>query len=412
MTSKYLARILVGTFRFILPVVLLIGGVFGAITLIRMKPDVPRTEREARPTLVETVVPTVQDETIMLTAYGSVEPFRTTVIRPQVSGVVFEQNPKLLRGGVLDEGELLVAIDPRDYIATVEQEKAAVARASFELKLEEGRQIVAKREWKLLDESIEKNPLSEELALRRPHLAEKTAALAAAEARLTKAEVDLERTKLIAPFPSLVLEETTDEGQLLLSQNPIATLVCTDEFHIELSIPLSQLADIRFRGPDGEPGSKAWVGRELGTDEKEHVGFVLQRIGNIDRTGRMARVLVAVRDPLHLKEDASVEGLSPLLIGEYVRVRIEGPEIRGAVRISRRALREGSRVWVKDRDSRLAIRRVEVRWGDDDSVLLRNSFEEGDEIITSALAAAVPGLLLESVDERLPAADDTESTDR
>ena len=66
------------------------------------------------------------------------------------------QNERLLRGVTLAEGDLLVEIDPRDYEAILEQEKASLARALFDLKVEEGRQVVARREWGLLKGSIEK----------------------------------------------------------------------------------------------------------------------------------------------------------------------------------------------------------------------------------------------------------------
>ena len=64
------------------------------------------------------------------------------------------------------------------------------------------------------------------------------------------------------------------------------------------------------------------------------------------------------------------------------------------VAVPRAALREGARVWVMDRESRLAVRPVERVFSDSTRVFVRNGFEPGDRIITSTLQVSVPGLPL------------------
>ena len=92
--------------------------------------------------------------------------------------------PLLVIGETLDQGAALLQIDPRDYRVAMDEQRAALAKAEFDLKMELGNQAVAKREWSLLNPSAgEVNTLSRQLALRRPHLKEKRMALAAAKSR-------------------------------------------------------------------------------------------------------------------------------------------------------------------------------------------------------------------------------------
>jgi len=386
------ARIVVGTFRALLPLVILAAGTLGAITLIRNRPEVPRVEREAGPTPVQVQPVDPGPEAIRVQGFGTVQPYREVVVRPQVGGLVVEQNEDLLRGEILDEGERILRIDPRDYRYSVEQEKAAVTRAEFELKVEQGRQVVARREWSLLDDTVEKNELSDELALRKPHLAEKKAALEAAKSRLERAKLDLERTEIVSPFRALVVDESVDVGQLVEPQTRIARLVDASEFHVQVSLPAADLEWIRFPDRDGR-GSPARVHRDKG-DGRSIVfeGSVVQLVGDVDPVGRMARVLVSVEDPLGLDADEPLH--APLLLGEYVRVEIEGPTLESVVRVPRSAVHPGDVVWVMDREDRLAFRAIDVVFGNVESVLVRDTFEPGDALITSALGAPVPGLRL------------------
>lgn len=393
MSSSKLAYFAVGAFRLALPLIILFVGVFGAIALIKARPEVPRVDREARPVYVETMPIEVSDKTIELTAYGTVQAHRTLVVRPQVSGLVVEQSPDLIRGGILPEGELMVRIDPRDYEYVIDQEAAALERASFDLTLEKGRQVVASREWSLLDGSFQKHELSEELALRKPHLKEKESALLAAQSRLDRAKLDLDRTEIRAPFPALVIEESVEVGQLVMQQSAIATIVGVRDFHIQASIPIDRLAWVQLPSEDRPQGSRVSISRELGTSSSQEVeGHVVRLLGDVDPTGRMARVLIQVDDPLGLLDDESER--SALLLGEYVRLGIQGPALADVVALPRRVLRDGNRVWVMTRDSDLAVRSVDILYGNDETVYVRNAFAAGDEVITSALGAAVPGTAL------------------
>ena len=405
-------------FRFGLPLLILIVGMLGARALIASRPPVPRVDREAAPTLVEVITVHTQDEQAVLQAYGTVRAHRELTLFPRVEGYVIAQHDDLIDGGLVRAGEVLLKIDPQDYRLAVDTERGNLARAEFELQVEQGNQVVAHQEWDLLEPSIETSEMGRLLALRQPHLKEKRAVVDAARSRLAQAELDLTRTAVSAPCNALVLKEAVEIGQLVNARSAVATLVCTDAFRVEVSVSLNELGWVEFPDtaqsqssehlPDvTTKGSAVRILRDLGNGESvQWTGWVERLLGDVTENGRMARVLVLVPDPLGLKP--SEEPRSSLLLGEYVRVEILGPTLPQAIVLPRSSLREEERVWVYNVQGKLEIRQVEVALRRRDSVLIQAGLADGDRVVTSSLPAALPGMRLQVVEAELasPRADE------
>jgi hypothetical protein len=113
-------------------------------------------------------------------------------------------------------------------------------------------------------------------------------------------------------------------------------------------------------------------------------------LGDLETEGRMARILVEVKDPLGLKAKGKYQ--LPLLIGEYVRIEIEGRELQNVYRIPRSALRDDANIWIASDDGKLEIRSVKTLWRDAQTVLLGEDLEPGSRLIVSNLAAPVNGM--------------------
>ena len=384
--------------RVVLPLLVIGLALLAAQALMFFGPTVPKASRAVKPTFVEVLTARVQDERAVIVAYGTVLGHRRLIVQPEISGRVVKLNPRVVIGGTLNKGAALLQIDPRDYRVAVDEQRAFLAKAEFDLKVELGNQAVAKREWSLLNPSAgEVNALSRQLALRRPHLKEKRIALVAAKSRLRKAQLNLQRTILRAPFNALALNESVEMGQLINTQSSVATLVGTDEFRVQVSVPIQQLEWISFPGAGHSQGASVRVIRERGSGEPvvRH-GTVVELLGDVTQNGRMARVMVSIADPLELEKPARVR--RPLLLGEYVRVEIEGPELHDVLVVPRDVIREGTRVWVKNAENQLEVRPVEVVLSRKDTVLISQGLRDGEEIITSQVPAAIPGLLLQTVD--------------
>ncbi|CAN2040474.1 hypothetical protein GMMP15_1790001 [Candidatus Magnetomoraceae bacterium gMMP-15] len=138
---------------------------------------------------------------------GTVISAQEVGLQTQVSGRILKISSKLIPGGRFKKGEELLRIDDRDYKIAIDIQKASVAQAFMEFKTEKGRQSIASEEWNLLGSEIESTKEERELALRKPQLENARAAVDSAKSSLKKAELDLKRTVIKAPFNSLVKDK-------------------------------------------------------------------------------------------------------------------------------------------------------------------------------------------------------------
>ncbi|MCH2161938.1 MAG: efflux RND transporter periplasmic adaptor subunit [Phycisphaerales bacterium] len=384
-------RILASLLRLLLPLAVIALAIWFAVGLIRTRPVPPRMELPPRTTIVETLVPEPTTERLEIIAYGTVEPKQRLVLQPQVGGQVIELNDALAKGGRVSEGEVLYRIDPRDYELAVQQRLADVASAEVALQKEHALQVVAEREWELLGDSVATTESGRQLARREPQRLQAEANLAAAEGRLSLAKLNLERTTMRAPFNAIVIEDMIEIGQVIAPLAPTATLVGTDTYDVIVSIPLEDLAWIMADEEDPTKNSPARVILELGDGHAISRDARVDRIaGEVERAGRLAKVIVEVAEPL-----ASDNARSQLLLGSYVRVQIEGPEVEDVYVLPRAVMHENDTIRIMDNEGQLAIRTVDVVVGRPETVLVRAFLQPGEEIIASPLSVAIPGMLME-----------------
>ena len=386
-------RAAVSVIRFMLPVIVIAAAGYGSFILIGARPTPERVDVPQRATVVETMQPTLIDDRIRVTGFGTVEAHRLLRIQSQVSGEVLAVNDALMSGGFVSAGDMLLKVDPQDYEITVGQRQADVVNAEVDLQMAEAGSLVAQREWELLGETIETTDIGEKLARKEPQKLEAQAMLAASKGKLRLAQLNLERTKITAPFNGLVLEDNVEIGQIVSPASSIATIVGTDEFEIVVSIPLAKLEWIIIDEENPQRNSKAKVSLELGDGRSLVRDAVVSRLsGQVKRSGRLAKVFLTVLDPINRQ---GIPGRGALLLGSYVRVDIDGPEVEGVVEIPRSVLQENDTVWVMDAENKLSVRSCDIVVGRTDTVLAKVPFKPGDRIITSPMGMAVEGMLLQ-----------------
>ena len=373
--------------RIVLSLVILAVGI---ATASYLKNSAPRTKKQPPVKLSPTVqIQKVKPSSfqIIVTAMGTVIPAREVVLKSRVSGEIVEIHPEFTEGGFLKKDMKILQIDPQDYELALARKRSTVTDAEYALKLELGHQTVAKREWELLNQGKPAQDMEKELALRQPHLNKVRADLSAAEAELKAAMLDLERTHITVPFNTMVRSKSVDRGSQVTPQEPLAELVGTDAYRIQASLPVDRLEWIDVPVQTGDPGSKA---RIIYGQGHECSGTVIRLMGDLATEGRMARILVEVADPLGLK--ASNKDRAPLLIGEYVRVKILGRKLDNVFQIPRTAFKDNSSIWIAGENQTLEIRKVRPVWRDADLVLLQDGLKPGEQLIVSDLPAPVQGM--------------------
>ncbi len=375
--------------RIVAPVAVVGLGVACTGVLFALQPSAERSEPPAR--VPEVSVRMLSSETLPATirTSGVVTPAKQISLTAEVQGKIIRQSEDLVPGGRFAKGDLLVQLDTRDYAANVAAQERALQQAELELKLERNRGRVAEREWELLGDSQTADP---ELALRKPQLKTAEKAYEAAEAALTQAKANLGRTRVTAPFDSIVVTESVDVGQIVGPSAPIATLVGTDELWVQISLPVERLAGIEIPGVTSDLGSPATVTQKLGQGGILRDGKVERLMGQLDPQTRTAQLLVSIPEPLE------GDGL-PMLPGAWVDVSIEGRSLEDTWEIPRTALVQGEYAWVVDQEQTLRKRTVEVGWRNPETVIVTDGFEQGDRIVTSPLTLPVDGQLVKPIEE-------------
>lgn len=380
-------------FKIMVPFVIITAGGMAAYYMYLNRPA-PEMDEVLEPEIPVQVYTTKRaDFEITVDGNGEVMPALQIVLQPQINGKIVETDPDLIPGGIFQEGETLLKIDPRDYQYTVEQLNDRVEQTKMMLEEEQGRQTVASREWKLLGNEVETTEQGKSLALREPHIRSAQASVNAAISMLEDAKLDLERTTLHAPFNCWVMNENVDIGQVVNPQTQIAALVGTDRYWVDAKISTADLPYIFIPGINSETGSKVTIVHNAEPLHIEYKGKIIRLLGDMSTSGRQVRVLVEVEDPLGLNREQNSENY-PLFLGTFVNVHIQGKKVEHVFSVPRVALREGNRVWVRNQEGRLEIHEVTILKKRKDDVLVTAGLEEGQQIVTSLLATPLPGIKL------------------
>ena len=370
-------------------VILLVGGGL-SVLLINTGPSTTAEEKENSAKIVQTIPVVPHTRSVAVSALGSVIPSRKVIIKPQVSGQVIDQSASLTIGGHVKAGDELIRIDSKDYELALAEVKSNLEQARFEREVESGRQVVAEREWNEIQAELDMEEVNRSLVLREPHLRRAEALMRKATNDIEIAQLQLSRTVIEAPFNAMVVEETVEVGQLLSPGSEICELVGTDEFWIEVKVPFSDLKWIQF--PEGnKPGAKARVILDMGGDDSIlWDGQVIRLLSDLDPLGRMAKVIVSVEDPLGLSEN-SPNNL-PLLLGNFVEVKIDAGVLEDTLTIPREALHEGNQIWVVGADNLLKILPATILWSEKETLMIANNLSQGETLVVSDLRVALPGM--------------------
>lgn len=186
-----------------------------------------------------------------------VEWSRRVELTTQVSGTIREV---LVRpGDSVEQGHVLLRLDPRQFDARVAQAKAratATKQASEE----------AQREWERAQELYDRTVLSDhELEVARIASVTARSELQVARAALTQAELDAEYSAVRAPFDGVVLEVNAELGQTVVTRLEPRTLLAmaaTGRYVARAQLELDQLSRL---APGQEVSVKVGDKRHSGT---------------------------------------------------------------------------------------------------------------------------------------------------
>ncbi len=225
--------------RAILPVLVIVIAAGLTAVLVKSRENPKPLETPYLGPLVEVAELAKTSRKVVVSGTGSVQSRYEVGITPQVKGRVNEISSQMVAGGTFRQGELLFAIEAVDYQLAIELARSTLAQAELELLRNENLAEVARNEWQSLNPGsvTEPNPL----VVYEPQMKSARAKLGAAQANVKQAELNLKRTRVVAPFDCYVRSEQLEIGQFVNVGSPVAVVVGTEDLEIVVPLPLDEL---------------------------------------------------------------------------------------------------------------------------------------------------------------------------
>ncbi len=372
-----------------------IGGtvvMMGAMSAAAPKPEKKEDVVEAMPVL--TALAEERSIDLQVISQGEVTARSQVNFASEVGGRVSYMSPSFLPGGAFQKGEVLVKLDPREYQLRVTQAEAAVAQAQTSLRREQSEAKIAK----LNADELGIEDVSE-LALREPQVAEAKARLAAAEASLDEARLNLNRTVIRAPFSGRVKAKNVDLGAFISPGTALGLIYASDIVEVPLALTdadLSKLSlGIGFEETSKSLGPEVILSAIVAGEYHQWTGRIVRTDSAFDPKTRVLFGYVAVDDPYGKGADNGV----PLALGLYVNAAIQGRSVEKSIVIPRTALRGTDKVYVVTEDDKMEIRTVKVASSSREHAIISEGMQAGERIVTSPVRGAADGIKVKPVEK-------------
>jgi RND family efflux transporter MFP subunit len=412
-----------GLFKAIRVFTVLLVAVVIAVTLVVIRPKAERQVPDQKGRLVEVFPARAEDFQMVVEAFGTVAPRESLKLVAQVRGQIVDIYQSFKEGNFVKKGTLLIQIDPRTYSLEVKRRKVQIMQAEAELKrlkqevvnlksrikIANSDVALAKNEYlrlkKLIDRKViaqsqldkaeqaylasreRRQAIKNQLALIGPQREQLIAAREMAEVMYQQADLDLERSSIVAAFDGWVLERAIEVGQHVNVGQQLGSIYKAGELDIEVSIPTKEFkwlpagmgnnssiaADVIFRNT-GE--QQIWQG---------HVARVKARM---DERTRTLPFVIEVDEAATAGQSVSGFRLRP---GMFVTIKIKGKEVNRAYVLPRYVVYPGDVVYTL-KDDQLKIKDVGILRSYKDSVIVNEGLSEDDQIISTPLSGAVDGM--------------------
>lgn len=369
----------------LLPILVLVGGYIINKVIRISRPEAPVIAAVKLLPNVRGVVAQETDFQPVIKAQGTVTAKQKIELVPEVSGKIIWVSPSFAQGGLFSKGDVLVRIDPRNYQFSVSSAQANVADARNILVLEKAEAALAKTEWETLGQGE-----ASALVLRVPQLQSARAKLDSALAALERAQLDLERTNIQAPFDGRIEEKKVDIGQYVSLGNVLAVLYSTDVAEILLPLTDNELGKLDLQmlyAPEGsaQAGLDVTLFANVAGKGRSWTGKIVRTAGTVDLNSRILSVIVEVQKPYQVHA-----GGAPLLNGLFVEAEIPGREMHNVFVLPRAALRNQNQVVIIDGDNRMRSRQIDLIHSTRQEIIVRG-LKTGERVNISPLEVMIEG---------------------
>lgn len=323
---------------------------------------------------------------VTIKAHGELRSIRMVEIAAEVAGTIVEIYPRLQVGSIIPKGELLFAIDDRDYRTEYESSKNRYAI------LDRDREL-AENELKRVRALFEKNKVGTRAGVEKAEQAANSVAdrLALVKQAMVRAGIQLERCRVTAPFTCRITKKSIEKGQYVTPGK--FALGLADDSILELEVPIDSgdaFDWLQFNDDvkSSETETMAWfsslkpVQCEVSWTEDAHnraMGIV-DRVSFFDEKTRTVKIVLTIDSSQFRNKTVSM----PLVAGMFCRVEIPGKSMDMVIELPRWAVSFEDTVYVV-RNGRLETVPVEVARLQGENTYISNGLAEGDLVITTRL---------------------------
>lgn len=376
--------------RFLFPLAIVVAGLGLAGLIIATGPKLEQQPPPSNAPLIRTWIADAQTVQMTSITYGSVLPRTESELIPEVSGRIVDISPAMVSGGFFKKGDLLLQVDSLDYEVALEQARASLASAKSELS------NARKAHERLLDLAKRQSASQSQQddALNRLRFAQ--ASIREATASLSRAERDITRTSITAPYDGRVRSERVDIGQFVNRGASIASLYATDVAEVRLPIQDEELAYLQLplSGQTDQHMPTAILRARFAGEEHTWQGRIVRTEGELDPKTRMINVVAQVQSPYERSGSRP-----PLAVGLFVEAEIVGKRVDKVFVLPRSALQANEQVYVVTDRNRLTFREVEVIRKVGEDVYVTDGLKLGETISLSTVNNAIEGMLVRPIDK-------------
>jgi membrane fusion protein (multidrug efflux system) len=315
---------------------------------------------------------------------GRTVAFRKADVRPQVDGIIKKRS--FTEGAHVEAGQPLYLIDKDRYQANLNAAKADLAREQANLELATKNRIRYEelRKTRTASEQSYDDAVATE--------AESRAAIAAAQANLDKARIELNYTTVSAPISGQIGASAYSEGALVTASqsDSLATITQLDPIYVDVTQAGGKLMQIKdaiasgkVQGVNGGEIDVRLVIDATGREYPVHGKLEFSDVTVNETTGSV-RLRAVFPNPNNT-----------LLPGMFVRGYVDQGYIESGYLVPQRAVMrrpDGSAyIYIIDQNDAVASKDIQIDQSKGEDWIVTSGVEKGDRVIVDGFQRIAPG---------------------
>ena len=322
--------------------------------------------RHGQPPQTVRVAPiTLGDMPLTIDALGTVTPFETVTVRTQIAGNL--QQVGFTEGQIVNKGDFLAQIDPRPYEAALAQAQSQLAKDNA--LLGQAQSDLARYQQLAKQDSIAQQQVADQAAL----VAQDKAAIAADQAMVKTAELNVGYTHIVSPITGRVGLRLVDPGNYLQPSDSTGIVVITqiDPISVVFTTPEDNLPRISARLNSGAELKVTVLDRDNVTPLA--TGTLTTYDSQIDVTTGTIRMRATFANPK-----------ATLFPNQFVNVRLLVDTMTGATLAPNAAIQlgaSGNFVYLLNEDSTVSKRDIVTGPGDGKVTVIASGLKAGDKVV-------------------------------